>query len=129
MNVARGKLQTSGCAGAFGPWVLLLPGAADPDCVSLFIVCSWWSARLSRFLEQVMDGGGATAPAKIAEQYLSFFRALEIDDEHKVLKLARLLRAFNDVAMQLDNHLAPVGASLHSAVCRMCMSSNPLVPP
>lgn len=76
-----------------------------------------------------MDGGLAAGPAKIGEEFMIFIQALGIDEQPKVLKLARLLRSFNDVAMQLDSHLAPVGASLHAAVSRMCESANPTAPP
>jgi len=38
--------------------------------------------------------------------------------------LARLLETFHEVAMKLDEHLAPSGAILHATISRMCEGDN-----
>lgn len=76
-----------------------------------------------------MDCAPAPNAAKVGAQYARFFQTLGINDGPKVQTLARLLKRFYIVAKQLDNHLAPVGATLHSAVSRMVQSDNPRAPP
>ncbi|OSX75192.1 hypothetical protein BU14_0249s0010 [Porphyra umbilicalis] len=58
------------------------------------------------------------------EENMQFFRSLGIGDSTKVAFLARLLEAFHEVAMKLDEHLAPTGAILHAAISRMCEGDN-----
>lgn len=76
-----------------------------------------------------MERAAAGAKAKVSHEYERFFQTLGVDDPAKVEALARLLQVFCKVASQLESHLAPVGASLHAAVSRMCEGDNPLAPP
>lgn len=76
-----------------------------------------------------MDRVPDPIPGKVGVQYGRFFQTLGINDGPKVQMLARLLKRFYVVAKQLDNHLAPVGATVYSAVSRMVKSDNPRVPP
>lgn len=76
-----------------------------------------------------MDRAPAPNAGKVGAQYGRFFQTLGINDGPKVQTLARLLKRFYIVAKQLDNHLAPVGATLHSAVSRMVQSDDPRAPP
>lgn len=76
-----------------------------------------------------MDRVPDPIPGKVGIQYGRFFQTLGINDGAKVQTLARLLKRFYVVAKQLDNHLAPVGATVHSAVSRMVQSDNPRAPP
>lgn len=76
-----------------------------------------------------MERAAAGAKAKVSHEYERVFQTLGVDDPAKVQTLARLLQVFCEVASQLDSYLAPVGASLHAAVSRMCEGDNPLAPP
>jgi len=60
---------------------------------------------------------------------MQFFRSLGIGDSAKVSFLARLLEGFHEVAMKLDEHLAPTGAILHAAISRMCEGDSPMDAP
>jgi len=57
--------------------------------------------------------------------YVSFFENLGIADEKQTVFLSTLLRNVFEASSKLDSHLAPHGASLHSAVSRMQVSDNP----
>jgi len=57
--------------------------------------------------------------------YVSFFENLGISDDKQTVFLAALLRNVFEASSKLDSHLAPHGASLHSAVSRMQVSDNP----
>lgn len=59
---------------------------------------------------------------------MRFFWTLGVHDGPKVKTLARLLTRFYGVAGQLDKHLAPVGANLHSALIRVMERDNPRAP-
>jgi len=69
----------------------------------------------------------ATDEVSAAEQqlYLQFFKHLGITDEQKTGFLASLLRNVFDASSKLDLHLAPYGATVHSAVSRMLVPDNP----
>jgi len=68
-------------------------------------------------------------PAVPDEEYMQFFRSLGISDSTKVAFLARLLEAFHEVAMKLDEHLSPTGAILHAAISRMCEGDSAMGAP
>jgi len=57
--------------------------------------------------------------------YVSFFENLGISDEKQTFFLSTLLRNVFEASAKLDLHLAPHGASLHSAISRMQVSVNP----
>jgi len=57
--------------------------------------------------------------------YVSFLENLGIFDDKQNVFLASLLRNVFEASFQLDFHLAPHGAALHSAVSRMQVSENP----
>lgn len=76
-----------------------------------------------------MEVAGPSGAAKIGPQYVRFFQTLGVSDGPKTQTLARLLKRFYALAAQLDNHLTPVCASLHSAVSRMVETDNPRAPP
>ncbi|OSX81551.1 hypothetical protein BU14_0014s0100 [Porphyra umbilicalis] len=63
-------------------------------------------------------------PAAPDEEYMQFFRSLGIGDSGQVAFLARLLETFHEVAMKLDEHLAPTGAILHATISSMCEGDN-----
>lgn len=76
-----------------------------------------------------MEVADAGAKTKVKHDYVRFFAALGVADTGKLQTLARLLHAFYDVATKLDAQLAPIGASLHASVSRMCEADNPTAPP
>jgi len=76
-----------------------------------------------------MEVGAGDLPAEADEEYMQFFRSLGIVDNQKVGFLARTLEAFYDLAIKLDQHLAPTGAVLHAAISRMCQADNPMSAP
>lgn len=57
--------------------------------------------------------------------YLQFFKHLGITDELKTGFLAPLLRNVFDASSKFDSHLAPYGATVHTAVSRLLVSDNP----
>ena len=57
--------------------------------------------------------------------YSQFFEHLGISDDNQTTFLCTLLRNVYDSTSKLDAHLAPHGASIHSAVSRMFVSDNP----
>ena len=57
--------------------------------------------------------------------YSQFFEHLGISDDNQTTFLCTLLRNVYDSTSKLDAHLAPHGASIHSAVSRMLVSDNP----
>jgi len=57
--------------------------------------------------------------------YSQFFEHLGISDNHQTAFLCTLLRNVYESTSKLDSHLAPHGASIHSAVSRMLVSDNP----
>ena len=63
------------------------------------------------------------------EEGMKFFRSLGIGDSTKVALLARVLEAFHEVAMKLDEHLSPTGAILHAAISRMCEGDSAMDAP
>jgi len=65
----------------------------------------------------------------VGAEYVRFFQSLSIGDAQKEVFLGRLLQEFFSVAVKLDGHLAPVGATLHVAVSRMCEADNPTQAP
>lgn len=75
-----------------------------------------------------MDCAPAGSKGKVKPVYTRFFMSLGVGDVSKDNKLAGLLQLLHDTASQLDGHLAPVGASMHVAVSRMCEADNPLSP-
>jgi len=52
------------------------------------------------------------------------FRSFGIGDSTMVAFLARVLEAFHEVAMKLEEHLAPTIAILHAAISSMCEGDN-----
>mgnify|MGYP006924557380 FL=1 len=78
---------------------------------------------------QTMEVGAGAVPTDADEEYLQFFRSLGIMDNSKVAFLARMLQAFYNMAIKLDEHLAPTGAVLHAAVSRMCQDDIPMDAP
>jgi len=76
-----------------------------------------------------MEVGAGAIPTDPDEEYLQFFRSLGIMDNSKVAFLARMLEAFYNMAIKLDEHLAPTGAVLHAAISRMCQGDSPMDAP
>jgi len=76
-----------------------------------------------------MPSGSAAPGREDYNEYVEFFDVLGITDAVKVSYLSTLLRLFYEAATKLDMHLAPHGASLHSAVSRIITSANPTEAP
>lgn len=76
-----------------------------------------------------MDRASGSGKANVRAEYLRFFEALGVVEPANIHTLERLLHTFFEVAMQLDSHLASVGATLHAAVSRMTEMDNPAAPP
>jgi len=78
---------------------------------------------------QTMEVGAGAVPTDPDEEFLQFFRSLGIMDNSKVAFLARMLEAFYNMAIKLDEHLAPTRAVLHAAISRMCQGGSPMDAP
>jgi len=76
-----------------------------------------------------MDKGDAAPPVPVDDEYVQFFRSLGISNDTKAVFLARQLQSFYEMAVKLDEHLAPNGAVLHTAISCMCQPDNPLHAP
>jgi len=109
--------------------VLLLLVVPDSDLLSFARLCLCDLLATFMMFSLLCHHSEMTAADDVsaAEQqlYLQFFKHLGISDDQKTGFLASLLRNVFDACSKLDMHLAPYGATVHSAVSRMLVPDNP----